>query len=59
MFQKEIKEKHYYSLLAGFAKTMSKPEIYFLPAKVDEFTEKVFGIGPPVETSLKIEVDMN
>lgn len=44
----KIRRDHYESLLSHFAKTDGvKPPLYFLPAKLDEWTEKEFGIKNP------------
>jgi len=54
----EQKEKEYLGLLTGFVKTITKPEIYFLPSKLDSWTDQVFGLGTK-ENTVTLLVDEN
>eukprot|EP01126_Amoeba_proteus_P037052 TRINITY_DN3797_c0_g1_i5.p1 TRINITY_DN3797_c0_g1~~TRINITY_DN3797_c0_g1_i5.p1 ORF type:complete len:320 (+),score=97.97 TRINITY_DN3797_c0_g1_i5:1-960(+) len=44
---KELRRQQQEALLSHFGKTKTTPQLYFLPAKLDDWTEKEFGIKLP------------
>jgi hypothetical protein len=42
-----VRQEHYEALLSNFGKTPVTPVLYFLPAKLDDWTEQEFGIKNP------------
>jgi len=42
-----VRRVHYESLLSCFGKTKTTPVLYFLPAKLDEWSQTTFNIFPP------------
>lgn len=42
-----MRQEYHESLLSNFGKTPVFPVLYFLPAKLDDWTEKEFGIKNP------------